>query len=406
MFHNFADEANIKMTKYSSRNISGLYHRMIILLLIVLCFPARPFAQFEHKLFTSNLILEAKADYGFLYAQHLELEIFNAHFPAFEFSIQQQTYGRQKWERAYNYPITGMTFLYTPLGNNPILGSAFALMPFINFPLYRHKNFTFGFRFSLGVGYLTKKFDRLNNYKDIAIGSHINAAINLMFEARYRLNEYLTITGGISFQHFSNGSLKTPNYGLNAPLVSLGLACRPVRDNKDISDRYIAPTEPFSTTIRKSMEFDIGGALGYKNMTSQLGSNFMVYHFFENTFFPVSRKSKFGFGLDLSYDESHKKILELNGTPAGSPVQIMRPGINAAYELMLGKLGFIMNLGYYLSGKEQSNGPLYEKICFQYVFAKNFFAHVLLKVHFGRADYIGWGVCYTFDVFYGKKTIK
>jgi hypothetical protein len=279
-------------------------------------------------------------------------------------------------------------------------------MPFINFPLYKHRNFTFGFRFSLGVGYLTRKFDRLNNYKDIAIGSHINAAINLMFEARYRLSEYLTLTGGISFQHFSNGSLKTPNYGLNAPFASLGLAFRPVSDNKDIGDRYIAPTEPFSTTIRHSMEFDIGGALGYKNMTSQLGSNFMVYHFFENTFFPVSRKSRFGFGIDLSYDESHKKILEMEGNPATSPLQIMRPGINAAYELMVGKLGFIMNLGYYLSGKETSNGPLYEKICFQYVFAKNFFAHVLLKVHFGRADYIGWGVGYTFDVFYGKRTIK
>ena len=374
--------------------------------MIILSIPVKPFAQFEHKLFTSNLIIEAKADYGFLYAQHLELELFNAHFPAFEFSLQQQTYGRQKWERAYNYPITGVTFLYTPLGNNPILGSALALMPFINFPLYKHRNFTFGFRFSLGVGYLTKKFDRLSNYKDIAIGSHINAAINLMFEARYRLNEYLTLTGGISFQHFSNGSLKTPNYGLNAPLVSLGLAFRPVRDNKDIGDRYIAPTEPFSTTIRNSMEFDIGGALGYKNMTSQLGSNFMVYHFYENTFFPVSRKSKFGFGLDLSYDESHKKILELAGTPAGSPLQIMRPGINAAYELMVGKLGFIMNLGYYLSGKEKSNGPLYEKICFQYVFSKNFFANVMLKVHFGRADYIGWGIGYTFDIFYGKRTIK
>ena len=374
--------------------------------MIILSIPVKPFAQFEHKLFTSNLIIEAKADYGFLYAQHLELELFNAHFPAFEFSLQQQTYGRQKWERAYNYPITGVTFLYTPLGNNPILGSALALMPFINFPLYKHRNFTFGFRFSLGVGYLTKKFDRLSNYKDIAIGSHINAAINLMFEARYRLNEYLTLTGGISFQHFSNGSLKTPNYGLNAPLVSLGLAFRPVRDNKDIGDRYIAPTEPFSTTIRNSMEFDIGGALGYKNMTSQLGSNFMVYHFYENTFFPVSRKSKFGFGLDMSYDESHKKILELAGTPAGSPLQIMRPGINAAYELMVGKLGFIMNLGYYLSGKEKSNGPLYEKICFQYVFSKNFFANVMLKVHFGRADYIGWGIGYTFDIFYGKRTIK
>ena len=374
--------------------------------MIILTLPVRSVAQFDYKLFTSNLIIETKVDYGFIYAQHLELQLFNGHFPAFEFSMEKQTFGRQSWERAYNYPILGMTFLYSPLGNNPILGSSFALMPFINFPLYKTKAFTFGFRFSLGAGYLTKKFDRINNYKDIAIGSHINAAINLMFEARYRLSEYFTLTGGVSFQHFSNGSLKTPNYGLNVPLVSIGLAFKPVRDNKDIGDRYIAPTEPFSTTIRNSIEFNIGGALGYKNMTSELGHNYFVYHFFENTFFRVSRKSKVGIGLDLSYDESQKKILEMSDNPVSSPFQILRSGVNAAYELMLGKLGFITNLGIYLSGKEKTNGPLYEKLCFQYGFSKNFFAHVLLKVHFGRADYVGWGFGYKFDVFYGKKTIK
>ncbi|MCX6283521.1 MAG: acyloxyacyl hydrolase, partial [Bacteroidetes bacterium] len=285
--------------------------------------------QYEHKLFTSNIIIEAKIHYGFLYAQHLELELFNAHFPAFEFSIEKLTYGRQRWERAFNYPIIGMTFFYSPLGSNPILGSSLALMPFVNFPLFKSKAFTFGFRFALGLGYLTKKFDRINNYKDIAIGSHLNAAINLMLEARYQLSEYFTLTAGVCLQHFSNGSLNQ-----------------------------------------------------------------------------VSRKSKFGMGFDLSYDASHKKILETAGITTTSPISITRPGVNAAYELMLGKLGFIMNLGVYLSGKEKSNGPLYEKLCFQYNFTKNFFAHVLLKVHFGRADYIGWGFGYNFNVLYGKKTIK
>jgi len=379
---------------------------LIMLMMIILACPVNAGAQPEHKLFTSNLILETKIHYGFLYPQHLELQVFNSHFPAFEFSVEKLTFGRQSWERAYNYPILGMTFLYCPLGNNPILGNAFALMPFINFPLYKTKAFTFGFRFALGAAYLTKKFDRISNYKDIAIGSHLNFAINLMLEARYRLSEYFTITAGISLQHFSNGSLKTPNYGLNAPLINIGLAFRPVRDNRDIGDRYFAPIEPFSTTIRKSIEFNLGFAIGYKNMSSEFGQNFFVYHVYENTFFQVSRKSKLGMGLDLSYDASHKKILELAGIHYSGPLDIMRPGVNAAYQLMIGKLGIIMNLGFYLSGKEKTNGPLYEKISFQYVFARNFFANVMLKVHFGRADYIGWGLGYKFDVFYGKRTIK
>ena len=181
-------------------------------------------AQFEHKLFSSNMIIEGKLHYGFLYAQHIELEKYNAHFPAFELIIQQITYGKHKWERAYKYPLIGLSFFYSGYGNNPSLGKVYACMPFINFPLYKYRNFTAGFRLALGLGYVSKPFDRLTNYQNLAIGSHWNAAANLMLEARFRLNYYLTFTTGICLQHFSNGSLKLPNYGLNAPMVNIGVA--------------------------------------------------------------------------------------------------------------------------------------------------------------------------------------
>jgi hypothetical protein len=362
--------------------------------------------QFEHKLFSSNLIVEGKLHYGFIYAQHLEMEIFNAHFPAFEVSIQKITYGKHRWERVYGYPLIGTTFLYTSLGNNPILGHAFALMPFINFPLYKHNNLTAGFRLALGIGYLTKPFDRLENYKNLAIGSHFNAAVNLMFEARYTVNYFLTITGGISLQHFSNGSLKLPNYGLNIPLINIGVAYRPFKANQNIGDRFYAPTEPFEAIIYKSMEFNTGALVGYKNMQAVYGENYTVFHLFENTFFRISKKSKVGFGIDFSYDPSQLKTLEMSGSPVDNKLKIIRPGINGAYELVMSRVGFIFNLGYYLAGAEKSNGPFYEKFAFQYNFSKDFFATMMLKVHWGRADYIGWGVGYKFDVKYGKKTIR
>ncbi|TRZ76754.1 MAG: hypothetical protein D4R97_00345, partial [Bacteroidetes bacterium] len=87
-------------------------------------------------------------------------------------------------------------------------------------------------------------------------------------------------------------------------------------------------------------------------------------------------------------------------------LKILRPGINAAYMLVLSKLGFILNLGYYLGGEERTNGPFYEKISFQYKFTKDFYANVMLKVHWGRADYIGWGLGLHIEQFYGKKVLK
>jgi hypothetical protein len=352
------------------------------------------------------MLVEGRFDYGFLYAQHLELELFNSHLPTFEINLQQETYGKHKWERAFAYPIIGMSFLYTGLGKSPVLGSAYSVFPFIDFPLVRHKKFMFNFRFGLGIGYLTKKFDRLTNYKDLAIGSHFNASANLMLEARYKLAERLTISLGVALQHFSNGSLKLPNYGINLPVISAGMAYRLARENKSISDRFIPPTEPYSAVLRHTIEIDVGASLGWKNMKAVYGKNFWVYHFYENTFFPVKRKSKWGFGLDLSYDESHVTILERQGVDVSNKLKILRPGINGAYQLVLSRIQFIMNLGYYLGGEEKSNGPLYEKLSFQYNITKDIFANVMLKVHFGRADYIGWGLGIHIEQFYGKKTIK
>ena len=373
--------------------------------LLFFSFPARS-QQYEHKLFTSNMLVEGKFYYGFLYAQHLELEGFNSHMPVFEINFQQETFGKHLWERSFAYPVIGISFLYTGLGKSPVLGSAYSLFPFVDFPLYRRGRFLFNFRFGLGIGYLTKKFDRLTNYKNLAIGSHLNASANLMLEARYKVHERFTISIGIALQHFSNGSLKLPNYGLNIPNVSVGLAYRLARQNRNIHDRFIPPTEPYSAILRHSFEIDGGILFGWKNMKAVYGQNFMVYHVFTNTFFPVKRKSKWGMGLDLSYDGSHVKVLERNGIIVTDKLKILRPGINAAYELVLSKINFILNLGYYLGGKEKSNGPLYEKLSFQYNFTKDFFATAMLKVHFGRADYIGWGVGIHIEQFYGKKHIK
>ena len=363
-------------------------------------------AQFEHKLFSSNTLLETKIYYGFIYAHNLQLELFNSHLAAFEINLQQETYGKHQWERAYGYPNLGLSFWYSDLGKSPYLGSAFALIPYINFPILKDKHFFIGFRFGLGVGYLTKKFDRLTNYKNLAIGGHFNAAVNLMFDLRYRISNRFILSSGICLQHFSNGSLKLPNYGLNLPLFNLGIAYRLVKENKFIGDRFYPPTEPFSVILYRYMEFNVGFAMGYKNLQAIYGENFFVYHLYENTFFRLSRKSKGGFGLDASYDASHIKKLEMENIEVKNKIQIVRLGINAAYGLVLSKFCFLVNLGYYLTGKEKSNGPLYEKLSLQYNFSKIVFANVMLKVHWGRADYIGWGIGLRFNQKYGKKLIK
>ncbi|MBM3403639.1 MAG: acyloxyacyl hydrolase [Bacteroidetes bacterium] len=356
--------------------------------------------QFDHRLINPNLVVEAKLHYGFIFNHHIELAEFDGHFPAFEISLARATYGKQKWEQLYNYPIIGIGFWYSALSKSPGLGSAAALFPYINYPLFRVNNFALHFRFALGLGYLTKKFDRIENYKNLAIGSHFNAAVNLMLEARYKVGSRLTLAGGISLQHFSNGSLKLPNYGLNIPMINVSAAYLLKRPNKNITDRLIPPTDPFEAIPKRNIEIDLIGGWGTKNMEAIFGQNYMVFSLASNTFLPVTGKSKWGIGWDLTYDQSDRHLLHRQNIDEPNDLKIVKSGISAAYQLNMSHLAYIFNFGYYLSGREKSDGPIYQKIGFQLAATDNFLINVTLKVHYGRADFVTWGLGYRFKVKY------
>jgi len=352
-----------------------------------------------------NLMAELKMQYGFLMSHHLELDIFQSHFPAFEFSIQKATWGKQMWESMYGYPIVGIAFWYSPIGGFDELGSAYAVYPFINFPLVQDEKQSFNFRLGLGLGYLTNNFDRLENYKNFAIGSSLNVAGSLYFEYRRKFGEIVTLSGGLGLTHFSNGSMKTPNYGLNIITATVGFSAYLKRPNPQLSKKLRPELYTYEFDGRKTLDFDVGFALGIKDMSQQLGQRFMVYCIYTNLFFQVSYKSKFGIGLDLTYDNSDKYIIEWQGGSVDNTIQLFKPGISAAYQLVLGRLSFVFNFGVYLAGLERSEGDLYQRLTFRYLFTDNIFANIALNSNWGKAEYIGFGIGYQLNFIY-KRTVK
>jgi hypothetical protein len=349
-----------------------------------------------------NLVFETKLHYGFIYAHNKELDHLEARFPAFEVNVQKITTGKHTWERIYDYPVLGVAFFYSGLGNNPDLKQVYALMPFINFPIVRLKNLTVGFRLAVGAAYFPKPYDSVQNRENTAIGTHLNAAVNLMFEANCRLSRRLSLSGGIALQHFSNAGWKMPNFGLNVPLASIGIAYRPFNAKDDISQRFLEPDKRLPSGSNNRIEFDLGVGIGYKNRMETLKQNYLVYHFYENTFFPVGRKSKFGFGFDISYDPAQIRLLSMKGYEARHQLSYLQPGINAAYALVISNVEVIMNLGYY-TGQVTPNGKYYEKLAIRYNFARHFFTQLQFKAHGTTAAYLAWGAGYKIDLRYGKK---
>lgn len=354
----------------------------------------------SQKVFSSNLIIETKAHYGFLIPHHVEMQIFNSHFMAYEVSISKATFGRTRWEYMYNYPVIGISLWYSTLGNSEYFGSGTALFPYINFPLFTTHRATVSFRLGFGLGYIEKPFHRIENYKNIAIGSHLNAAANFMLEYRYKMNDRLIITGGMGFVHFSNGATKTPNYGVNIPSANLGLAFRLSKENKYLRKKLLPELFPFEFDGKKYFNIDMAVGMGVKDMKSEFDKTFYVYAACVNVFKQISFTSKVGLGFNFSYDGTDRFVYEKNNNEAVHDLQFIRPGFHLGYELLLSRVSFVFQLGAYLGGKEKSDGGIYEKLGVKFHFSNNWFTHVTLKAHAGRADFITYGLGYSINIKY------
>jgi len=358
----------------------------------------------QHKPFSKyNLMAEVKPEYGFLMSHHLELDVFQSHFPAFEFSIEKATWGKHRWEAMYGYPIIGISVWYSPLGGFPKLGSAVAVYPFINFPIVRDEKQSFNFRLGVGLGYLTNYYHRTDNYKNFAIGSFINIAGSLYFEYRRSISKMLTISGGFGLTHFSNGSIRTPNFGLNILTATVGISSYLSRPNPHLKQKLLPELAPFEFDERKTLDFDIGYSMGIKDMSQEFGQRFLVYAIYSNLFKQVSFKSKFGLGFSLTYDASDKFILLWHGGTLKNDASLLKPGLSLAYQLVFSKLSFVFNFGGYFAGAERSEGNLYQRLTMRYLFTDRFFANIALNTNFGKADYIGFGLGYKINFVYKRK---
>ena len=356
---------------------------------------------FKHKKFRSNIQIEPRLYYGFIINHHTELEPFNAHIPAFELSIVKDTYGRKYWERIHNYPYIGISFFYSTLADHPAVGQAMAVYPFITFPVIRNEKNFLGARIGLGLSYLTKTFDPIENYKNIAIGSNVNVAVNLMAEYRRQLNEMTALSAGISLIHFSNGSTATPNYGLNLPMVSLALSKRISKPNDQILMRR-PKIPPFRYNDNKIYIFSIMGAWASKNMGNVFGERYDVYMASVNALKYFNEISAVGLAFDFSYDGSHSAMLQRQGIIDPSFITVLRPGIAPTYEMSISKVLINFGVGFYWGGKEKSDGDIYEQLSLKYLFYKNIFAIVTLRAHGARAAFVSWGMGYRLKYDFGK----
>lgn len=331
--------------------------------------------------------LEYRQKVGFLAAHRGVM----GHLPqsqalAGELTWYVNTKGRRSWHELSGFPTYGVTGFYGSVGNNEILGRFAGAYGFIEFPFLALKHYRFLGKMGSGLGYTNKVFDQVTNPKNVAMSTHLNAliCIGLKSEWIFRRNKF---TLGLDMTHFSNGATKVPNLGVNLPYVSFGYARQLTNTDKDTIRMH--QTVPFQKWL-----FGVTAIGSVKEVYPTDRKKYPVYAV--SAFARWFSRPKVGMegALDVI---SKQAILGYKKEVPKTQWDILQIGAYVGYLLPLDRLHFALGMGVYVKDKYQPEDFMYHRIGLRYYFPSGMHAQVILKSHWARADYVEWGVGYTFN---------
>ncbi len=358
-----------------------------IIIIFIFCFVN---ANAQNKTIFKGLSVKPTIHYGFIMSHHPEMTYFtDRHISPFEISFFKKTNGIKSWHKHYKYPEIGISLFTTSFASSKILGNTYASYPFVNFPLYSKQEYGFNFKIGTGLGYFTKKFNRFDNPKNLAISTSINALISLRGEIYFKTTSQSDFSLGLGITHFSNGAVKTPNLGLNIVTASASVSLYPFNRTK-IADTI----NSFEKYKKFLFSYWLAGAV--KETYPVYGNKFKAGTLSIDAMLTLSNTSRLGLAADLFYDEADKKYLIDHEINFKKNIEVGRAGISAVHELRFSKISFLQYMGVYLYHKNKSTGSLYQRLAIRYDIYKGLFAGVSLKTHWGKADFTEWAIGYRY----------
>ena len=290
----------------------------------------------------------------------------------------------------YRYPTFGLGMNIT-LPYFEEIGQPYAVYGYMDIPfsMKRPQNpLQFGYFTQFGVGFNLKPYDPENNPINQYIGSKVNAFVHVGFQARYQLNSRMDLESSIGLKHFSNGSSKKPNSGINLIPFSLGVKYR-LGALQEIPERRIEVPKKERRDFWNLMvytgvkNYDIGEPTYFRG---GLGFNYLI---------EPAYKYRLGLGLDLFYAQglaSRNREIPLTFKNQTSLALV------ASWEWQLTERLYVpIGFGAYLyrNVHNQEITWFYERIGVRYRFDQNLFAGMQIKAHKAKADFFEFTFGYT-----------
>ena len=339
----------------------------------------------------SPVFWEASGHFGFIWAHTQAIDhLTQQHFPYFQITAWQPLTGQKPWHHLYAFPDVGLSLWGGSLGYPEVLGQAYALTTQLRIPLLRRETSRLFIQHGVGVGYITKPFDRLNNFRSNAIGSHLNIAFQTGMKLNIQTGRHASVSLGIGLAHFSNGAFKKPNRGINIPSANLSVSWLENRTPGRIIPDQVYHLPGWRNKIAVSLHMG-GGVNQYDHRDATL---YRALSFSTTMTYMISPKRRIGIGGDIFHNQADRLYVDMLTMELKKADQVLKGGLHLAYKQLFGELDFVFQTGYYLFHGQKEHGMVYNRLGFRHPVRNQMLLGVSLKTHTFTAEYLEVSIGY------------
>ncbi len=297
------------------------------------------------------------------------------------------------WKERYNYPDWGIVLINQEF-HNEILGNTTAInYTTTHYILNRNAKNQLNVQLGFGGGFNTKPLDFDTNLLNVAMTSHF------LFTQHFKLNythpelfDKFGLHAGISFTHFSNGSFKKPNLGINSVFLNVGLNYFN-RKSKIVYEKR-EEKEKFE---KQAIHFNLSINGGFHESKPGVGLK-PIYYLSSYAHKKIGHKSKLQLGVDFFNSQSVKDYAEYyfqiynDDTENGERADHKQIGVFFGHELLFNKLSVETHVGYYFYKPFKESAPVYQKVSFKHALNNQKSAiSISMKIHYFEAEFICLG---------------
>ncbi|MCD8185929.1 MAG: acyloxyacyl hydrolase [Rikenellaceae bacterium] len=263
------------------------------------------------------------------------------------------------------------------------------------------------YEWNFGLSFGWEPFHAIRNEYNRIIGSRINAYLNANFYLNWLLSHRLDLTAGVTLTHFSNGSTRLPNSGLNTIGGKVGLVYHFNREEPALfrADRFIPP-------FRRHMTYDLVlfGSWKEKGILRQEGALPValslrgVYGFNFSPMYNLGYKFRVGFSLDGVYDGSSNVEMEWSSMqgqdvfvfPAKTKQMALGVSARAEYVMPYFTVGVGMGTNVVHGGGDLNT--FYQVLALKIAVTRNSFLHIGYSLkQFQSPNFLMLGIGYRFN---------